>query len=303
MIFCLPFKETKNMKDSTEDSLNLPISAVDIYTLDHPRHSIYTIPYSSNYCIHDDSNHIAITLIQAVKKGISTIQIPTLTNPMIEMICSCCNNPTLYIRQLNNSFLCPPCFFIQASKLDGVRASCCDNPLGCDSCGGISHGSNYSKGMIEITDTKYGDLFLCARDECLMPFGYCITPLHHTISCTCDYDISCELSNIIYKDLARLISTYIGARHPTKLERFEGFSADFRPIHSSYCLSCQLFADKQTVSRSWIVEGTSKVCSCSSIFFGRRGSGSLSTLNTPSLRRRKSSGDLRDEYTPSTSEI
>lgn len=293
------------MKDSAEEFLDLylPTANVDIYTIDQPRNSIYKFPHSLNYCIHDDSNCISISIDQAIQKGIPVTRITARKLTTIEMECSKCHNPAMYIRKLNNEYLCPSCFFISAKALDGVRAACCDNPIGCDSCGGVSCRQNKKKGMIEISDKNYGDLFLCARDECLLPFNYCISPLYHDVPCTCEYDASKEIVKIMGRDPGSVTVKYIGAAIPSRSERFEGLSADFRPISESYCLRCQLFGCAQVVSKSWFVDGTSKVCSCSSVFWGRRGSGSLSTVNTPSRRRRKSSGDLRDEYTPSTSEI
>jgi hypothetical protein len=283
--------------------LYLPTANVDIYTIDQPRYSVYKFPHSSNDCIHDDSNCISISLIQAIQKGIPTVKISAKNVTITEMKCSKCLNPAMYIRKLNHEYLCPACFFIQAKTLDGVRAACCDNPLGCDSCGGVSAGQNKTRGMIEISDSKYGELFLCARDECLSPFGYCISPLYHDVPCTCEYDASKEIVKIMGRDPGSVTVKYINAATPSRSERFEGLSTDFRQVSASYCLRCQLFEDRKVVSKSWFVDGGSKVCSCSSVFWGRRGSGSLSTLNTPSRRRRKSSGDLRDEYTPSTSEI
>lgn len=297
------------MSDSSREylspfsELDFPSSIVDIYTIDQPRYSVYTAPVPVDYCIPDDSNHILIAVQEALDKQIPLIEIHTPSGSLAEMMCSNCLRTTIYMRKLDQAWLCPPCFLTQANKQDGVRASCCDNPLGCDSCGGISQGIKSTKGMMEISDEKYGDLFLCARDECLLPFGYYIMPLYHKVACTCEYDFLKVVSHIIGRDLNSIVTKYLAATHPTQSTRYEGISADLRPIYASRCLHCQLTANNQTVSRSWLVDGKAKVCSCSTVFWGRRGRGSLSTLNTPSRRRRKSSGDLTDEYTPSTSEI
>jgi hypothetical protein len=302
--------------------LGIPECLIDIYTLDRTyicNHPNIQSSRDSQLKHIDDRNIIPITISDCKIKNIPTINLELCSygNRKIlceELMCSACGNPTFFIRKIRNNYLCPSCA-MNKMEIEGIplRPNCCDLPTGCDSCGGIVNR------MIEIKRANKGStgktpLLLCLRDECLMPFGYCL-PSETDFACTCDVDILSDLETegTLIDDLVGMVSKFYVKSRP-RGARKEMVLADLHMTRKDRCLPCQISSRYQVISgksTDWeIVKGRDVTCSCNIPLFSsgsiscRRGSSSLSTpVSSSNFRRIQSSGDLMDEYTDSTSEI
>lgn len=276
---------------------DLSPSAMDIYMVDQDRPGLYSRNFAVSDFHPDMSNVIIITLNDAQTKGILLTPIDSLGNePLIEMTCDLCHKPTLYIRDFEHQWLCPVCA-LDKLKCRNLHTSCCNLPLGCQTCGGIPDGLS----MVSIPRDGTDPLLLCARDECVMPFGYTIGKMAPE-ACTCGHEYVDCMKNKLLPELGVLIRSYMKIPRITFCSRMNVILPDFSIVSDLQCFPCQIQAGRTSISSELLVRGKDMVCSCCSFPWGR-GSGLLSTPSTPSLRRRKSSGVRTEVYTPSTSDI
>lgn len=253
----------------------------------------------------DVKNIIFITLEEAYIKKIPTIKqhfFDNRLNPnlveIIELACCKCNHPALFIRKINNKWLCPSCSVNELENINRLRLLCCDSPAGCDSCGGIV------KPMLEIPRRDRESLLLCARNQCVMPFGYAISIKN--LKCSCEIDSIRIISNHLIDDITNIIRKYMGferseLRHPMIL-------GDLTISDPNWCLPCQIAMNYKFMDWEELLVDGHKRSDCRCFKLGslsdvsRSGKDSdFTPVSTPNLLRRKSSGDLSDVYTPSTS--
>ena len=145
-------------------------SLLDIYTLNHSC-------IEGSKCEPDLSNTIHISRSQAQLKGMNASS-GSLT-------CQECSKitPFLYDSDFTPRYLCPPCLY----SMGGHKRRCniCSKKHGCDSCGGKPDV------MIWIDreeKTHENMLLLCARDRCMMPFGFYIE--NNSLACSCSLNLS-----------------------------------------------------------------------------------------------------------------
>ena len=192
--------------------------------------------------IPDNSNIIFISTEIADKKGIR------LKNN--EIICQTCSNPTIYIHNIDNKHVCPKCSL-------GIKASysCnkCYKKFGCESCGGKSN--------IMVDVEQNVRILLCAKDTCLMKFGYYVNT---NIQCTCEKDILVALKEKLPDDIISILKKIIGYSdiwsniwgcYPKKL-------GDLTMRKINRCLRCQLSLKYTDMKRCSIVCGDDAVCCC-----------------------------------------
>lgn len=214
---------------------------VDIYTLDKHR-SILSNKYAKKS---DLSNVIVLSINEAHK-----MNIPINSN-CLEMECVKCSRMSLFIHNSATGFLCSVC---NLHNNPIVLCVTCNNRLGCASCGG--------KCEEAYVNDKQG-LVLCARDECLMPFGYCL-PLN--IICSCERDILKGITKMnLYPDLVDIIKKYI-TDPPDAWAYFTekaNLLADLTCTKADKCQLCQIDSKYEEVD---IVSNTF-VCKCDQILY------------------------------------
>jgi hypothetical protein len=311
-----------NLECRDLDDIGIPEFLVDIYTLD--RTQICNQPnIESSRDPHlkrtDNRNVIPITVSECKMRNIPliTLNLRGFGNRRVsseELMCSNCANPAFFIRKIGNDWLCPQCA-INKMQNSGIatRPECCGFPSGCDSCGGIVNR------MLRIETAIPGNhksLLLCLRDECLMPFGYCL-PGEHIFgrACTCSIDFLSDLKRdgLLIDDLIETVGTFFDFRKIYGARR-EMVLGDLHMTRNDRCLPCQIATKYQLItdeSSDWeIVSGKEATCSCSFSFLApssisrRQGSSTLSTpVSSTNRLRSQSNGDLTEEYTDSTSEI
>lgn len=168
------------------------------YTIDH----MYDI-YTTNDCItsyhtHNSIRHFITDYSNVIILDPSMIQhkkIPYVNNDLLELICSQCTRPSVFIWHVNSQYLCPLCAFNSTKN-----CSVCNLSAGCHSCGG-----NTNMMVRKMYNNKL--LTLCANDVCLMPFGFYIN--NHNLSCSCYVDALIVLYHEIPLDLFKLIKSYM----------------------------------------------------------------------------------------------
>ena len=301
--------------DREETDFGIPDFLADIYTLKRDSFCHQPDIESSHDPLlkyPDERNIIPITVSECKVKKIplTTIELRGIGQRILseEMVCMSCQNPAFFIRKTGKKWLCPLCAKSTMEDMGiSTRPECCGYPSGCDSCGGVVNR------MILIHAGKK-TIFLCLRDECLMPFKYCL-PNNNAAVCTCEIDSLSDLKaqNVIIDDLSGTIGNYLIKKYHAS--RKEMVLADLHMTRKDRCLPCQLAERYQVIdeeSSNWEkVDGEKVTCSCSFSFLTssysnscRKGSSLLSTpVSSPNCLRSQSSGDLTEEYTDSTSEI
>lgn len=296
------------------NNIGIPDFLVDIYTLTRDFSNQPDIEASQNSLVKyaDDRNVIPISVSECKLKNIplTTVELRGIGKRIQseEMTCMSCKNPTFFIRKIGNDWLCPPCAKSKMEKAGiTTRPECCGYPSGCDCCGGVVNK------MLLIHSGKHTTL-LCLRDECLMPFKYCLTR-EDDMTCTCEIDFLSDLEaeSLLIGDLAKMVGKYLIKKY--RNVRKEVVLADLYMTRKDKCFPCQISQRYQVItedsSNCEIVHGKKVTCSCSFSFLTssfsssfRRGSSALSTpVSTPNCLLSQSNGDLMEEYTDSTSEI
>lgn len=189
----------------------------DIYTTINNKYKKY-----KTLGIHDQSNLIFIN-----KK---------------ELICSKCDNPTIYLYDISKEeLLCPQCFF----NIFGTQRKCknCFRKVGCDSCGGKS------EKMIKINNIS-----LCLNDNCLNSFGYELS-FKKNIKCTCDVDLLNIVSNHLHPHLNNIVKKFLFSND----ENIE--INNLRKINN-YCTPCKNPKKYKSIGEYTIYKGNYLICNC-----------------------------------------
>lgn len=181
------------------------------------------------------------------------------------LVCSSCNIESVFIHHLSDGqTLCPSCSAEATCKICPL----CDRKMGCDSCGAKS-GKMFS--------LECGKLTLCARDECLFPFMYC---LKYRSSCSCKRDqyisivkpilvpgLLTELNSMITFENGGELNCVLNGKLNGKLVHPE-FPLYRREILPDYtitdprvCFPCQLYKNRICLQNE-TEDGKELVCQC-----------------------------------------
>jgi hypothetical protein len=240
------------------DEIAVPAYLTDIYTLKRTGIEPTIEAAQLHGLVPDQDNLIPVSGNEALLKGIPLVKCPCSgsgNSVYSELACSQCGHVALFIRHVQDAWLCPPCAVSVLDALDELRPPCCERPLGCDACGGIV------ESMITVPRTGRDALLLCARDQCLMPFGYRINAL--SLTCTCEVDIALAVKGQLLPELEELIldylplkSSYVGLRRASVL-------GDLTTTTSTRCLRCQIERRYTSLGTGFIpAHGREVTCSC-----------------------------------------
>jgi hypothetical protein len=218
---------------------------IDIYALKRYEKGL---SIEGTRCDPDFSNVIFISIARAKELGMS------IKNN--NLACFRCSKSTIFLHDGDiKGFLCPVC---SRKNLDR-ECHGCRRRYGCDTCGGTP-----SK-VVSIA-SKYGKLFLCAKDMCTMPFGYYVKNNKHICSCEQDIIHALEDQDKLPKDLCNILSEWV-YDPPEAWKYWNPKSirlADLSASDKNRCLPCQI-DEKYIRISGHQCNINSEVCGCSHV--------------------------------------